>query len=142
MYIIINKKPIDVFKITAVSNPIDITRNRYGTCLSYLSETLYDSWKQNVEKEYVPLTPIMSRIFSEISKETTIYEVTAGVKYFRDAKDIPSKTYGWYFTINYNEREKFLVSKSYATEKECYDAMKRLLELINTIRYTVSEVEI
>ena len=35
MYVIINKKPIDVFKITAVSNPMEISGiwNQNNTCL-------------------------------------------------------------------------------------------------------------
>lgn len=142
MYIIINKRPVDVFRITAVSEPMEIIVPRYRTCINYLKDDLYDSWEQNVESDKKELIPIMRRIFSAIKEKTEIVEMIGGDKHFKDPNEIPEYIYGWYFSINYNNREYFLVSKSYDTEEECLRAQKRLLELINTIRYTVSEVEI
>lgn len=140
MYVIINKKPIDVFKITAVSNPMEINPSRYRTCIGYLESEQYVSWERNVKSDVKELTPIMRRIFEEVSKKTQITETIGGVEYFKE--QIPEDSYGWYFSINYNDRDCFIVSRAYETEEECYRAQKQLLELINTIRYTVSEVEI
>ena len=142
MYIILNKRPIDVFRITAVSSPMEIIRARYRTCLDNLENTRYDSWERYVKDDERPLIPIMRRIFKEISKKVKITKTISGIEYFKDPVDIPEDSYGWYFSINYNNRELYIVSKAYSTEEECCDAQKRLLELINTIRYTVSEVEI
>ena len=142
MYIILNKRPIDVFRITAVSNPMEIQVPRYRTCLNNLENNRYDSWERYVKDDEKPVIPVMRRIFKEISKKVKITETISGTEYFKDPIDIPEDSYGWYFSINYNNREIFIVSKAYSTEEECYDAQKRLLELINTIRYTVSEVEI
>lgn len=150
MYILINKQPIDVFKIEDVSGVIPLNMKRYRAAVARLN---YPTFKclvgKDIQDEYKKETDVALKIIRYM-----IVNIR-GIRITDKNEDLPigytdeemidpnyeNKIYGYYFCIK-PEGKNIICSKIYENQGEAEQKLKDLLGLINTIRDVIAEVEI
>lgn len=148
MYIILNKKPVDVFKIERVSSVIALTNRRYRAAKSRLVESTFGNFKSlKVKSDHKLEKNIIERIikhtldYHRIDPDLEDNDMNLPDNFYGYENETIDTIYGYYFVLNV-ENESYICSKVYATEELAYKNLKDLLELINTTRNIVPEITI
>ena len=150
MYILINKQPVDVFRINDITGIIPLDMKRYRSAVARLE---YPTFKCLVNGEIKEKYKVEANIATKII--CYIVRDIRGMRITDDNVELPleytasemmdpnyeNKIYGYYFCIK-PEDKKIICSKIYKTLEEAEKKLKDLLELINTIRDVIAEVEI
>lgn len=146
MYILLNRKPVDVFKIERVTGVIALTNRRYRAAKSRLVESTFGNFKSlKIKSDH----KLEKNVIERIIKYTLDYhKIDPNLKDndihlpddFYGYENIDT-IYGYYFVLTV-ENEPYICSKVYATEELAYKNLKDLLELINTTRNIVPEITI
>ena len=146
MYILVNRKPVDVFKIETISEVIFLTRKKYRTAINYLEENTFEALrKRKIESEHKKSIEIVTKIIKYMVNdviggncETMTGNIPIEIESLSDVK----KVYGYYFCIVPGKDEDYICSKIYKTQEEAEKSLKDFLELVNTVRCIASEINI
>ena len=150
MYILINKQPVDVFRIKDITGIIPLDMKRYRSAVARLE---YPTFKCLVNGEIKEKYKVEANIATKII--CYIVRDIRGMRITDDNVELPleytasemmdpnyeNKIYGYYFCIK-PEDKNIICSKIYKTMEEAEKKLKDILELINTIRDVIAEVEI
>jgi hypothetical protein len=145
MYILVNRKPVDVFKIEIISEVIPLTRKKYRAAINYLEESTFEALrKRKIESEHKKSIEIVMKIIKYVVNdiiggncETMTGHIPIEIEPLDD-----KKVYGYYFCIVPGKDEDWICSKIYKTQEEAEKSLKDFLELVNTVRCIVSEINI
>lgn len=148
MYIILNREPVDVFKIERVSNVIPLTNKKYCAAKFRLVEPTFGNFKLlKVKSDYKLEKNVVERIikhtldYHKIDPDLEDNDAYLPDNFYGYENETIDTVYGYYFVLTI-ENESYICSKVYATEELAYKNLKDLLELINTTRSIVPEITI
>jgi len=140
--------PVDVFKIERVSSVIPLTNRRYRVAKSHLVESTFGNFKNlKVKSDYKSEKNIIERIikhtldYHRIDPDLEDNDMHLPDDFYGYENETIDTIYGYYFVIKI-ENDTFICSKVYSTEELANKNLKDLLELINTTRAIVPEIEI
>lgn len=165
MYILINNRPVDIFRIGRITQVYSLTLNKYSDAVRTLVMPTVGSFKKRaVEKEFKTETNLIMNIIGYVVKNVfnidinklpdderlDVESLTNPSRHVATLATIPpfpffdyNKVVGYYFGVEPTEGAMYIASKIYPTKEEADKSLKSLLELINTIRNNlVSEIEI
>ncbi len=145
MYILVNKKPVDVFKIDAVSSVIPLDMKRYRAAVNYLEDPTFEGFrKMKIQSDKKKSQDIVKNIIKYMINDVRHgdYKTMTGYIPTKFSDDYEKKNLGYYFCISPGKDEDYICSRIYKTEAEAEKNLKDFLELINTVRSIVSEITI
>ena len=165
MYILINNRPVDIFRIGRITQVYSLNLNKYTDAVRTLVVPTVGSFKKRaVEKEFKTETNLIMNIIEYVVKNVfnmdinklpdderlNIESLTNPTRQIATLATVPpipffdhNKVVGYYFGVEPTEGAMYIASKIYPTKEEADKSLKSLLELINTIRNNlVSEIEI
>lgn len=149
MYIILNRKPVDVFKIEKVSDVIPLTNKKYRAAKFRLVEPTFGNFKLlKIKSDYKLEKNVVERIikytlldYHKIDPDLEDNDAYLPDDFCGYENETIDAVYGYYFVLTI-ENESYICSKVYATEELAHKNLKDLLELINTTRSIVPEITI
>lgn len=145
MYILVNKKPVDVFKIDAVSSVIPLDMKRYRAAVNYLEDPTFEGFrKMKIKADTKKSQNIVKNIIEYMINDVRCGDCKTMTGYIptKFSDDYEKKNLGYYFCISPGKDENYICSRIYKTEAEAEKNLKDFLELINTVRSIVSEITI
>ena len=151
MYILVNKVPVDVFKIKDISGIIDLNMKKFRTAVSYLEYPNFENFRnrciRSEEKRSInAVINIINYMINDIRKgnvDTMTGDIPTDYTVEEKMLLCPQdKVYGYYFCIELEKDKDYICSKIYRTKAEAEKVLKDFLELINTVRCIVSEINI
>ena len=150
MYILINKQPVDVFKIEDITGVIPLNMKRYRAAVARLENPTFKCLVDgDIQEKYKKEAKVALRIIRYMLTDIRGIKITERnenlpIEYTPNEMMCPgyeNKIYGYYFCIR-PEGKNIICSKIYENLGEAEKKLKDVLGLINTIRDVIAEVEI